>query len=124
MSTIADHCTAPKAGKIKVLTLTAATASSAQDSELSTAGRRYMTAVADAEWYILFSSNGKSDTTSLPAPVIATTGVTTTLDGRCWGPIPAGTEFHRELSPDERYFRAISTAGGILRWYLSSDVGG
>lgn len=121
--TIADHCTPPKAGKINVLTLAAATASTAQDSDQLASGTRYLTAVCNAEWYILFTSNGKSDSTSLPAPVIATTGVDATVDGRCWGPIAAGVEFHRELTPDDRYFRAISTAGGVLRWYLSSGVG-
>lgn len=122
--TIAEHITPPKAGLVQVLTLAANTASTAQDSDHAGVGTRYITAICSAEWYIVFTSNGKDDTTSLPAPVVATTGVGTTVDGRCWGPIAAGAEFHRELGLDDRYFRAISVAGGLLRWYLSSGQAG
>ena len=118
--TIAEHFAPPKAGKIQVLTLAANTASSAQDSDHAGSGARYLTAICNAEWYILFTSDGTSAAGSLPAPNTATTGVGTTVDGRCWGPIAAGAEFNRELGTDDRYFQAISIAGDLLRWYLSS----
>lgn len=120
MSSIADHVSPPKAGGTKVLELVAATASTAQDGGNALQARRFLTAVCDAEWYVLFTSDGTDAEESLPAPDIAATGVDDTIDGRCWGPIAAGQEFHRELGPGERYFRAISTEGGLLRWYLSS----
>lgn len=118
--TISEHVLAPKAGRTGVLAVST-TASAAIDAG-KLEGALYFTFLCDVEFYIVFAD--KSDATSLPAPVVATTGTTldgSVVDGRCYGPIPAKTEWHRELAAESRYFRVILASGtGTLRYQPSS----
>lgn len=119
----AEHITPPKAGKVQVLALVANTASTAQDTDHAGTGCRFLTIHCTEEFYILFTADGRDVAGALPDPVIATTGVGTTVDGRCW-PLAADTPHHFTVTPDDRYFKAISTSNATLRWYLSSKQEG
>lgn len=122
--TIADDLTAPRVGYVGVLSISGA-ASAAQDMTPAgaVAGKFYATFIADVDWYIVFA--GKSDATSLPAPVIATTGAlpsgAPTLDGRC-DLVPAKMPYHVEITPESRYFRVIASGAGTLRYRVSSPT--
>jgi hypothetical protein len=122
MPSAAEQKTPPKAGLINVLALTANTASAASDTDhpASAGGQRYLSVICTEVFYVLFTSNGKNDATSLPDPVIATTGVGATVDGRCWGPLAANTTHDFEVGGDDRYFKLISASNATARWYLSS----
>lgn len=116
---IADTITPPRAaGKPGVMAIST-TASAAKDTG-DVKGYRYVSFIANQEWYIIFA--GKSDATSLPDPVIATTGElgAGSVDGRCIGPFPAGVVIPFTLGAEDRYFKVIAGAVGILRFWESS----
>ena len=106
----------PQDGLVSQVTLTAATATSAQDTGITEAtvalGTQFVTFLSTAEFYIVHSVNG---TSTITAPVVAT--------ATCMGPYPASIPVSYRVSKAQRYFRAISTPGGILKWYLSSGPG-
>ena len=106
----------PQDGLISQVTLTAATATAATDTGITEAtialGVQFVTFMATAEFYIVHSVDGTSTVT---APVVTT--------ATCFGPYPAGVPVNFRVSKLQRYFRAISTPGGILKWYLSSGPG-
>ena len=105
----------PQEGKHNHLALVAATASTAQDTGITGAtnalGPTFITMSCNADWNVVFSMDGTSTVT---VPVVAT--------ATCW-PVAANTSVSFRVSPLQRYFRAISTAGGALKWYLSSPAG-
>lgn len=106
----------PQEGLISQVTLVAATASAAQDTGIdgSTVAKRsaFVSLCGTAEWYIAFSSDGAATVTT---PVVAT--------ATCFGPYAAGVVVPFRVNPLQRYFMAISTPGGILKWYVSSGNG-
>lgn len=122
--TIAEHMVGPKAGKVGVWAFSGTTALAAQDFFGGTPrqGTQYFTMICDVAWYLITSD--KSDTTSLPAPDPTTTGAFTSasVDGRCVR-IPADFPYPIEVSPESRYFRAVSVGGGTLRVHPSSPFG-
>lgn len=119
---IADDLIAPLVGYQGVMSISGA-ASAAKDLTPAgaVAGKFYATFIADVDWYIIFAS--KNDGTSLPAPVIATTGDlpsgAPTLDGRC-ELVAAKERYHVEITPESRYFRVIGSGAGTLRYRISS----
>jgi hypothetical protein len=106
----------PMDGSISQVTMVAATATAAQDTGVTGAtialGSQFVTFMSTAEFYIVFSNNG---TSTITAPVVTT--------ATCWGPFPSGTQVALRVNPTQRYFRAISTPGGILKWYRSNGPG-
>lgn len=124
MSGIADRILAPVSdattvGRIGVVALVAGVSSAALDMlGGATGGRYYFTARAPVVWYVCFGDD--AGTVATPNP--ATTGWINTgaADGRCYGPIQPGEEFHREIGPESRYARFYGETAGNLRGYLSS----
>lgn len=106
----------PQMGLISQIILGAATACDAQDTGVTEAtvalGVQFVTLMSTAEFYIVFSVDG---TSTITVPVAAT--------ATSFGPYPAGVPVNFRVSKLQRYFRAISTPGGILKWYLSSGPG-
>lgn len=106
----------PQEGKHNHLTLVGATASAAQDTGVTGAtvalGPQFITFIGNAEWYITFSDDG-ANTVTTPAVATAT----------CMGPYASGLVVSFRVNPPQRYFMAISTAGGALKWYISSGPG-
>jgi len=106
----------PMQDAISQVTLTAATATAAQDTGITGAtnalGPQFVTFMSTAEFYIVFSKDG---TSTITTPVVTT--------ATCMGPFSAGVSVDFRVTPQQRYFRAISTPGGILKWYLSNGPG-
>lgn len=106
----------PEQDAVSQVTLTAATATAAQDTGVTGAtialGPQFVTFMSTAEFYIVFSKDG---TSTITAPVVTT--------ATCFGPFPAGVQVPFRVSPTQRYFRAISTPGGTLKWYRSTGPG-
>lgn len=106
----------PMDGAISQVTMTAATATAAQDTGVTGAsialGSQFVTFMSTAEFYIVFSNNG---TSTITTPVVTT--------ATCLGPFPAGVQVPFRVNPTQRYFRAISTPGGTLKWYRSNGPG-
>jgi hypothetical protein len=106
----------PQEGKHNHLALAAATASAVQDTGVTGAsvalGPQFITLIGNCEWYITFSDDGVN---TIVDPVVAT--------ATCMGPYAAGLQVPYRVNPNQRYFKAISTAGGVLKWYLSSGPG-
>jgi len=108
----------PVVATINVLTLAAATASVAQlavsngGTTLPGARPRFVTFVCDQVFGITFGVGGNA---AGPAdPVIASTAG----DSRTMV-YPANTPVRFRIDPAHRFFKAISTPGGTLRWYES-----
>lgn len=122
MMNIADHIIPPIAGKIGVQTLSGSAGNRTQLFALEdVVGQRYVTFIADVDFYILFGS--ADNDTETPAPVIATTGdiSTTTKNGRCLL-VPAKVPFPTTVDQSSRYFRVIGSGAGTLRYYVSSTI--
>ena len=106
----------PMQDAISQVTLTAATATAAQDTGVTGAtnalGPQFVTFMSTAEFYIVFSKDG---TSTITTPVVTT--------ATCMGPFPAAVSVDFRVTPQQRYFRAISTPGGTLKWYLSNGPG-
>ena len=106
----------PMQDAISQVTLTAATATAAQDTGVTGAtnalGPQFVTFMSTAEFYIVFSKDG---TSTITTPVVTT--------ATCMGPFPANMSVDFRVTPQQRYFRAISTPGGILKWYFSNGPG-
>lgn len=106
----------PEQDAISQVTLTAATATAAQDTGVTGAtlalGPQFVTFMSTAEFYIVFSKDG---TSTITTPVVTT--------ATCFGPFPAGVQVPFRVTPTQRYFRAISTPGGTLKWYRSTGPG-
>lgn len=111
----AEHVTAPQVGKTNVVAVST-TATAAIDSGVER-GSQFITIISSVRLYVVFAP--KSDTTSLPAPDETQTSGTQ----RCWE-IPPDTEWHRELSPESRYFRLKGASSANARWQLSSPIEG
>lgn len=124
MSGIADRILAPvndtgTVGRVGVVALVAGVSSAALDMlGGATGGRYYFTARAPVVWYVCFGD----DAITVATPNPATTGWLNTgaADGRCYGPIQPGEEFHREIGPESRFARFYGETAGNLRGYLSS----
>jgi hypothetical protein len=106
----------PMQDAISQVTMTAATATAAQDTGVTGAtnalGPQFVTFMSTAEFFIVFSKDG---TSTITTPVVST--------ATCFGPYAAGTSVNFRVTPTQRYFRAISTPGGTLKWYLSTGPG-
>ena len=106
----------PEQDAVSQVTLTAATATAAQDTGVTGAtialGPQFVTFMSTAEFYIVFSKDG---TSTITTPVVTT--------ATCFGPFPAGVQVPFRVTPTQRYFRAISTPGGTLKWYRSTGPG-
>ena len=106
----------PMQDAISQVTLTAATATAAQDTGVTGAtnalGPQFVTFMSTAEFYIVFSKDG---TSTITTPVVTT--------ATCMGPFPTAVSVDFRVTPQQRYFRAISTPGGTLKWYLSNGPG-
>lgn len=109
-------------GKIGVYALAAGVASGSIDL-LPTAivpgnnGRWFVTVLADTDnTYLVLGDS------TVAAPNPATTGNLGSggPDTRCWGPIPKGVEWHREVGAETRYLRAFNAADAMVRVYVSS----
>ena len=105
----------PQDGLVQLLTLAAATASNATDTGIDgtteTKRSRFITMCCNADWNVVFSVDG---TSTITAPVVAT--------ATCF-PVAANVWVNFRVNPLQRYFKAISTAGGALKWYISSGPG-
>lgn len=106
----------PEQDAISQVTMTAATATAAQDTGVTGAtnalGPQFVTFLSTAEFFIVFSKDG---TSTITTPVVTT--------ATCFGPYPAGASVNFRVTPTQRYFRAISTPGGTLKWYRSNGPG-
>ena len=106
----------PMQDAIFQVSMTAATATAAQDTGITGAtialGPQFVTFMSTSEFFIVFSKDG---TSTITAPVVST--------ATCMGPYPAGMSVDFRVTPTQRYFRAISTPGGTLKWYLSTGPG-
>jgi len=123
VSGIADRILAPvndtgTVGRIGVLALVAGVASAAQDCTGGVDGRFYFTARAPVVWYVCFGDDAA--TVATPNPVTTGWIGTGAADGRCYGPIQPGEEWHREIGPESRFARFYGETNGNLRAYLSS----
>jgi len=103
----------PIDGGINLVTLAAATASAATDTGVgdTVTKPQFITMSCNADWNVVFSKDG---TDTITAPVVAT--------ATCF-PVAANAWISLRITPTNRYFKAISTAGGALKWYLSSGPG-
>ena len=105
----------PIDGGTNLVTLVAATASAATDTGVTGAtvllGPQFITFSCTADWSLVMSKDGSSTITT---PVVAT--------ATCF-PYLANTPVSLRITPTNRYFKAISTGGGALKWYLSSGPG-
>ena len=106
----------PEQDAISQVTMTAATATAAQDTGVTGAtnalGPQFVTFCSTAEFFIVFSKDG---TSTITAPVVTT--------ATCFGPFPSSVQVPFRVTPTQRYFRVISTPGGTLKWYRSSGPG-
>ena len=105
----------PQVGLVVLTTLAAATASAAidtgTDGTTEAKRSRFITMTCNADWNVVFSVDGTSTITD---PVVAT--------ATCF-PVAANTWVCFRVNPAQRYFKAISTAGGALKHYISSGGG-
>ena len=106
----------PEQDAISQVTMTAATATVAQDTGVTGAtmalGPQFVTFCATAEFFIVISKDG---TSTITVPVVTT--------ATCFGPFPSSVQVPFRVTPTQRYFRVISTPGGTLKWYRSSGPG-
>lgn len=100
----------PEEGNISVLSLSADTASAAQDLLASNIAQTHMvTFVCNEVFYLTFSTDKASVT---DPDITATSG-----DGRTWL-CPANTPISFKIGVRNRYFKAISASACYLRWRI------
>lgn len=102
----------PRMGSISALVLSTS-ASTTQDTGVTTGGPMWVTFICDVAWYVTFSADGTTTITDPDATAVSG-------NGRTWR-VGADSPLNVLISSKvDRYFKARGSDAGTLRWYASN----